>query len=152
MPIGVGTALAISGGLKLGSSLINRGREKKRSRNRRRFFDSQISPLLDETTQDIDVDFGSIYDAEMQMPMLQFQNQIEGITRGRDQSAFASGFSDSGFRNRDYSLQMETAGGQLDAQKFNTQRGIIDLQSQLESMVNQNKIRAKELEYQYKYG
>jgi len=151
MALGTGLLLA-SVGQQLFSSIRGRNKERDQRRQRRRFFDRELKPLLDETTQDVDVDFNAIRDAEMRMPTLNFQEGFRSLTRTRDATQAQSGFGKSGFIERDFTDSSNMLGEQFKSQEFNINRGVMDLQSQLENIVAENKIRAKELEYQYKYG
>ena len=151
MSLTLGLSLA-STAWGIGSSIHNRNRQKKAKEKRSRFFDSQINPLLQQMDTGEDVDFDSIRSAEMRMPTLQFQNQMRGISNQRDSRLGQSGFADSGFINQDFDAQRTMATEGLASQRFNVDRGIIDMQSQLESMINENKLRAKELAFSYKYG
>lgn len=140
----------------IGSNLLSEGRanrkEKIASRKRRRFFDTQISPLLNEMNDTEMPEMDSLYSAEMQMPLLQMQNQMESLSRSSQSTLGQSGFQSSGFLDRDTQIQSDNITASFENQKFGVQRGLIDLQSQLESMTNQNRLQAKELEYRYKYG
>ena len=149
--LAVGASL-LSTAWGIGSSIHNKNRMNRARDQRREYFGHHIAPLLAEATQQPDVDFDSIRDAEMRMPTLQFQNQMTGLTRRRDASIGQSGFADSGFINQDFDRDANMATEGLANQRFNVDRSIIDMQSQLESMINENKIRARELQFSYKYG
>lgn len=152
MALTTGIALA-STAWNIGSSIHDRNKRNRAKKQRDQFFNQSIQPLLNKATQGMDdVDFDSIRQAEMKMPILQFQNQMKGLSRGREASLGQSGFSDSGFIQRDFNEQSNMATEGLSAQRFQTDRGILDMQSQLEQMINENRLRAKELEFSYKYG
>lgn len=152
MSLTLGLTLA-STGWGIGSSIYDRSRQKKAKEKRGKFFDNEINSILGKMTNNLDdVDFDSIRSAEMRMPTLQFQDQMRDISTQRDSRLGQSGFADSGFINQDFDAQRTMATEGLASQRFNVDRGIIDMQSQLESMINENKLRAKELEFSYKYG
>jgi hypothetical protein len=147
-----GALLAASIGQNLYSSISGARKEKRMRRQKSKFFDNELSPLLDEATKDVDVDFSTIYDAEMDLPLANLQSGMRSLSRNRDASFGRSGFKASSFIDNDYQNDAKLMQSGFDNQQFQTQRGMIDLQSQLESIVSDNKIRAKELEYQFKYG
>jgi len=97
-------------------------------------------------------DFDAIKQAEMQNPFNQFQNQLEGISKSREKMEASSGFNNSGFVNDVFMKEKNNAQSSFESQTFNINRGIQDMQSQFDDMLNQNKLKAKELEYSYKYG
>lgn len=134
-------------------SAISAGRkERRRRRKRSAFFDNELSPLLDEATQDVDVDFSSIYDAEMKLPLDNLQNGMRNLTRQRDATIGTSGIENSAFVQDDFANDSQSMITKFNDSSFQSRRGLVDMQSQLESIVSENKIRAKELEYSYKYG
>lgn len=152
MSLAVGLTLA-STAWGIGSSIHARNKQKKAKRQRAAFFDREINPILEDMQSGIeDVDFGSIRDAELKLPAARFQNQMREISRGRESSLGGSGFQGSGFIESDFQNQANLAGEEMRNQTFNIDRGIIDMQSQLEAMINENRLRAKELEFSYKYG
>jgi len=152
-PVTIGLGLsALQTGWNIFSASRAKREERRAKEQRRSYFNNSLKPLLDEATNIEMPDFDSIREAEMAMPTMQFQNQLESLSKGRDTQLGASGFQSSGFVDNNFNEQVETNEGQFDFQKFNVNRGIIDMQSQLESMINENKLRAKELEYSYKYG
>lgn len=136
----------------VGKSAMNWFNQRKAKRKRRDFFNTNIKGLLDESTQMPDVDYDSIREAEMRMPQLNLQNQMQNISRNRDVSMSRSGFVNSGFSDSDVNTAKMNASEQFSSQEFNINRGINDMQSQLDDMINQNRLRAKELEFQYKFG
>ena len=148
--------MTIMAGIQLGSSLLGavgaKRKERRRRRQRRNFFEDELSPLLDEATQDPNVDYGSIREAELGLPTVNFQNQMEQLTTQSNSAMGQSGFDNSGFIQDDYSDQSNQMQEQYNNQVFNIDKGLLDMQSQIESMVNQNKLQAKELKYKYLYG
>lgn len=155
MSIVLGAALL--GGASTGYGIYSANRERKRQKKtqqlRSDFFDSEISPLLGEMEQDIgDVDFNAIRQAELNLPAQELQSQIRGLGKRRETALSGSGFAGSGFIEDDYSNDFNLAQTGFKDTRFRTDRGIMDMQSQLESMINENRLRAKELEFSYKYG
>lgn len=151
--MGIGTALlAASVGQQLYSAVSGGIKDRRMRRKKSSYFDSELKPLLDEATQEQDVDLDALYDAEMTMPLMNIQEGFRSLGRSTDSARGQSGFQSSGFIDNDYADQSNVLQGQFANQKFQNQRGIIDLQSQLESITADNKLRAKELEYSYKYG
>jgi hypothetical protein len=149
----VGTALlAVQTGMNLYNAFAGASKRRRQKRGKRRFFDQELAPLLNEATQEQDVDYDSLYDAEIQMPLMNLQEGFRSISKSRNTAQGQSGFQSSGFIDNDYTNSSKVLQGQFENQQFGVQRGLIDLQSQIESMATENKIRAKELEYNYKYG
>jgi len=121
-------------------------------RQRSSYFDSDINPLLQEASNMERPDFDAIKQAEMQNPINQFQNQMEALSTSRESTMAKSGFNNSGFVNDVFMKEKSNAKNSFESQTFNINRGIQDMQSQFDDMLNQNKLKAKELEYSYKYG
>lgn len=151
-----GTIAAITLGASLGSDLISafgaKRREKKRRSVRKNFYNTQLLPLLNEATEDPDIDYGAIREAELDLPQIQFQNQMERLSDQRQSTLGQSGFASSGFIEDDFEDQINQTQAGFKRNVFDTDRGLINLQSQIESMVNQNKLQAKQLKYEYLYG
>lgn len=149
----LGTALlGASVGQQLFSAFRGRSKERSRRRQRRSFFDNELQPLLNEAIPDTDIDFGSLRNAEMQMPVINLQEGMRSLSRTADSARGQSGFANSSFIERDLQNSQNIATSQFENQQFNVDRGLLDLQSQIEGIASQNRIRAKELEYSYKYG
>ena len=116
------------------------------------FYDSEIAPLVGDISSMERPDFDAIRQAEMQNPINEFQNQLEGMNRNREKMNSSSGFNDSGFVNDIFMKEKQSAQNSFESKSFNINRGIQDMQSQFDDMLTQNKLKAKELEYSYKYG
>ena len=147
-------ALLIGGQLAQGlfQSSANRRKERRRRKRRRSFFDNELSPLLEDAQIDTDIDFNSIRQAELSLPFEQMQNQMRDLSQNRDAVINKSGFQNNSFTNNNFRNDQNLINKSFDAQTYNVDKSLVDLQSQLESISNQNKIQAKQIEYEYKYG
>lgn len=149
-------AMAVIGGLQLGASLLqgigSKRKENKRRKQRANYFETELKPLLNEATADPNIDYTDIRNAELSMPTENFTMQMNQLAKNSNATMAQSGFNSSGFLNRDYEDQSNLMEEGFQASVYNVDKGILDMQTQIESLVNQNKLRAKELEYQYLYG
>jgi hypothetical protein len=142
--------------LSLGMSAFDSWRNNynlRQSRNKKAsYYDSKIKPLLEDINNVDRPDFNAIREAEMQNPINQFQNQMSSLSTNRDRIQSQSGFNESGFVNDVFMKEKNNATNTFQSQSFNINRGIQDMQTQFDDMLNQNRLKATELEYSYKYG
>jgi len=142
--------------LSLGMSAFDSWRNNynlRQSRNKKAsYYDSNIKPLLEDINNVDRPDFNAIREAEMQNPINQFQNQMSSLSTNRDRIQSQSGFNESGFVNDVFMKEKNNATNTFQSQSFNINRGIQDMQTQFDDMLNQNRLKATELEYSYKYG
>lgn len=155
MAIGAILAAALQAG-QMGLSLYDSYQRKKATERARRarasYFDTQLKPLLDEAINIERPDFDAIKEAELANPIFQMQRQMEDLFSQRMNMHAKSGFSSSGFINKLIDNQEDVLAMNMDEKLYQTNRMIQDMQSQFDDMINQNKLRAKELEYSYKFG
>ena len=139
-------------GMSLWDSYKQKSEMEKRQKRRSNFFDSELKPLLDEATNIEAPDFNAIRQAEMSDYTNQMQNQMESLIDQRSGTYARSGFGSSGFIDRSFDKQSDMLTSSYEKQQYQTERMIQDMQSQFDDTLNANKLRAKELEYSYKYG
>lgn len=149
--MGLGLGLAIgSFALDAYGSWKEEKAADRAKKKRAKYFDNEISPLLNQ--QDTDVDFNAIRDVEMDSVIGGFQNQLRSINQNDDVMNSKSGFASNSFIDKETNFATGRANDSFKRNEFNVERTINDLQQQLENTISENKIRAKELEYSYKYG
>lgn len=150
-----GTALLVGGQLAQGlfNSFSAKRKEKRRRRRRRNFFNEELSPLLEDAQVDPNsVDYSSIREAELNLPLNQMQNQMRSLSMSTDAVRGRSGFENNDFVQDNYANDSKMLLSSFNNQAYNVDKSLIEMQSQLESIAKQNKIQAKQLEYEYKYG
>lgn len=146
----------IATGLQFGQQIYNTYQKKqsaKKAKERRAtFFNNELKPMLDKSTQESDVDFEAIKDVEMGGVINNLQNQLQDINKSSSKSRSKSNFSSNSFIDKNESFALDRANESFEQGEFEVDRTIQSMQQQIDDTIEQNKIRAKQLEYQYKYG
>lgn len=144
--------IAGQGLLSLAQGSMNRRRENRRRDQRRDYFNNNLRGMLEDSYDIEEPDYNELREAELFSARDNFDNQLNQFTRQTDAQESKFGFDNSGFTARTRTEGLEALNNNFETQEFNIDRSIADIQSQMQSMIQNNKIRAKEMEYQYLYG
>ncbi len=155
MPIG------LAAGITLGSMAYGAYKDyqdnkqiRKQKESRRTYFDNEIKPLLgtDNLPEELtEQEVEALRASQLELPLAQINNEFLNLTRSNDANTGKAGFSTNTFAIDDFNQRASLLGKRRSEVEFNVEQGLDGIQEQVREMSRSAKLRAKELELQYKY-